>query len=102
MQTSTKRLFRKSLNRASNVKGFARLVGVLEALEPQQGHLLHVLNYHRVDFEKRRPFLYSRVRVSPTAFEEQMQYLSARCSVVSMPQVIEAFRREARYHRARS
>jgi peptidoglycan/xylan/chitin deacetylase (PgdA/CDA1 family) len=77
---------------AAGSVAFAELVARLERWSPRAPRRFHVLTYHRVDEPAARPTL-SPVLVSaaPEAFEAQMAYLAAHCTVLSLPELLRAF-----------
>ena len=76
---------------AARSPALSAFVSLLEQIRPTVATRFHVLTYHRVDevdaHPDRSPALLS---ATPNEFEQQMRYLSARCHVISIADLIQA------------
>ncbi len=75
---------------AINTPAFARSLALLERQQGEARNLLRVLTYHRVDDPARCAGVYPRIMVSPREFEQQMHYVAARYTVISMAELMDA------------
>jgi peptidoglycan/xylan/chitin deacetylase (PgdA/CDA1 family) len=66
---------------------FAHLLTRLERHTQPPANTLTVLTYHRVG-EGNEPGCYGRIMVRPAQFEQQMAYLAAQATVLSMPDLL--------------
>lgn len=81
----------------TNSTVFGKFVELLEHTGGEQGNLLRVLTYHRVDEPKAHPWLDSGlISASPEVFDRQMKYLAASYQPVSVFDVLDAFKGEGR------
>ena len=91
-----KATLKRSLARAANSGAAAVLLRAGELAMGGIGNRLAVLTYHRVDRPERRPDLDPvMISATPADFEQQMQFLSRRYTVVSLETVLDC-RRAAR------
>jgi peptidoglycan/xylan/chitin deacetylase (PgdA/CDA1 family) len=84
---------------AGSSRASARLIGLLERLDPGRSHLLPVLCYHRVCDPSAEPRAHRGLCVPPAAFAEQLDALAARYEVVTLADVLDARRHEHRLPR---
>jgi peptidoglycan/xylan/chitin deacetylase (PgdA/CDA1 family) len=78
---------------AAQSAAFSRFVTLLEQARGEASHLLRVLTYHHVERPEARPALYpGLISATPEAFEQQMAYVAANYDVVSMPELLDAWR----------
>lgn len=71
----------------------SRFVTLLERASGGRPNLLPVLTYHRVDEPGARPELDpSLISATPEAFDRQMRHLATHYRLVSMPELLEAYR----------
>ena len=96
-----KRLLKESVIGAMR---FAQRAGVLDALERLDGErhdVLRVLTYHRVAEPVDADLFPGLISATPSGFARQMEYLRAHWHVVSLPEVLDAYRtRSPLPHRA--
>ena len=83
-------LLKSVLHRCAASAPFDAAVGVADRLLPSRQGLLTVLTYHRVDEPDRHPERYpGLVSATPRDFEAQLDLVAARCSVLSLAELIE-------------
>jgi peptidoglycan/xylan/chitin deacetylase (PgdA/CDA1 family) len=77
------------LHRCAASAPFDAAVGVADRLLPSRRGLLTVLTYHRVDDPERHPERYpGLVSATPEDFEAQLDVVAARCSVLSLAELL--------------
>lgn len=67
---------------------FARFVDLLEKFDDRRPNLLRVLTYHRVGEPHSSPYLYPSIAVSSADFAQQMRFLRARYTPISITEVL--------------
>jgi peptidoglycan/xylan/chitin deacetylase (PgdA/CDA1 family) len=78
------------LHRCAASAPFDAAVGVADRLLPSRRGLLTVLTYHRVDEPERHPDRYpGLISATPEDFEAQLDLVAARCSVLSLAELLE-------------
>jgi len=96
-----RRLFKESVRGAMRV---IERIGVLDALERLDGErhdVLRVLTYHRVSDPVDADLFPGLISATPSGFAGQMEYLATHWHVVSLPEVLDAYRtRSPLPHRA--
>src|SRR5437763_5444031 len=72
---------------------FSTFLALLEQTDARHADLLRVLTYHRIDEPSTHPMLTpGLISATPEAFDLQMSYLAAHYHVVSMPELLDAYR----------
>jgi peptidoglycan/xylan/chitin deacetylase (PgdA/CDA1 family) len=92
-------MMRGLVRAAGSSRASARLIGLLERLDPGRSHLLPVLCYHRVCDPSAELRAHRGLCVLPAAFAEQLDALAARYEVVTLADVLDARRHEHRLPR---
>src|SRR2546421_516354 len=72
---------------------FSTFLALLERIGDPRPNVLRVLTYHRVDEPGARPKLNpGLISATPEVFDQEMSYLAANYHVVSMPELLQAYR----------
>lgn len=75
---------------------FSTMLTVLERVNTHQPHLLRVLTYHRIDEPGARPWLCpGLISATPTGFEHQIRHLATHYHVITMAELLDAYRNDA-------
>lgn len=83
---------KRIISLAAESQMLARCLAPLEQLDARRGNLLRVLTYHRVCDPQ--PGVYGRVTVTPREFQRQMAFLAAQYRVISMADLLKAYRND--------
>jgi len=96
-----RRLLKESVRGAMRVVERAGVLDALERLDGERHDVLRVLTYHRVAEPVDLDLYPGLISATPSGFARQMEYLASKWRVVSLPELLDAFRmRAALPHRA--
>lgn len=86
-------MVRRATSFALQSAAFSSFLALLERAGDARPNLLRVLTYHRVDEPSARPQLNpGLISATPEVFDQQMSYLAAHYNVLSMPELLHAYR----------
>lgn len=86
-------MVRRATSFALQSAAFSSFLALLERAGDARPNLLRVLTYHRVDDPDARPQLNpGLISATPEVFDQQMSYLAAHYRVLSMPELLHAYR----------
>lgn len=83
----------KTLSKSiSNNHTFGKVIDLLEQADEMRVDILRVLTYHRVRVPDAYAKYYQHVTVPPEEFEQQISFLASCYNVISMQQLLKAYR----------